>query len=48
VIFLSLLWGIEIQVKVSLCLTKHHAMKTYRESRGTAPRILNLGTDEAE
>jgi hypothetical protein len=27
-----------------LCLTKHHAMKTYWESGGIAPRILDLGT----
>jgi hypothetical protein len=27
-------------VKLSLCLTKHHAMKTYRKSGGIAPRIL--------
>jgi len=26
------------------CLTKHHAMKTYLGSGGTAPRIINLGT----
>jgi hypothetical protein len=26
-----------------LCLTKHHAMKTYWGSGGVAPRILNLG-----
>jgi len=29
---------------LSLCLTKHHSMKTYGESGGTAPRILNRGT----
>jgi hypothetical protein len=28
----------------SLCLTKHHAMKTYWGSEGIAPRILDLGT----
>jgi len=28
----------------SLCLITHHAMKTYWESGGIAPRILNLGT----
>jgi hypothetical protein len=27
-----------------LCLTKHHAMKTYWWNGGIAPRILNLGT----
>jgi len=30
------------KVKLSICL--HHAMKVYRESGGTDPRILNLGT----
>jgi len=29
---------------VSLCLTKHHAMKTYSESGGIAPPILDLDT----
>jgi hypothetical protein len=29
---------------LSLCLTKHHAMKTYWGSGGIAPRILDLGT----
>jgi hypothetical protein len=29
--------------KLSLSLTKHHAMKTYWESGGIDPRILNLG-----
>jgi hypothetical protein len=32
------------KVKLSLCLTKHHAMKTYWGSGGIAPRILDLGT----
>jgi hypothetical protein len=31
-------------VKLSLCLTKHHAMKTYWGSGGIAPHILDLGT----
>jgi hypothetical protein len=30
--------------RLSLCLTKRHAMKTYGGSVGTAPRILDLGT----
>jgi len=34
----------KVKVKLSLCLTKHHAMKTYWENRGIAPRILDLGT----
>jgi hypothetical protein len=32
------------KVKLSLCLTKHHAMKTYWESAGITPRILDLST----
>jgi hypothetical protein len=32
------------KVKLSLCLTKHHAMKTYWGSGSIAPRILDLGT----
>jgi hypothetical protein len=28
------------EVKLSLCLTKHHPMKTYWESGGIVPRIL--------
>jgi len=32
------------KAKMSLCLTKHHAMKTYWGSRGKAPCILNLST----
>jgi hypothetical protein len=31
-------------VKLSLCLTMHHAMKTYWGSGGIAPSILDLGT----
>jgi hypothetical protein len=27
-----------------MCLTKHHAKKTYWENKGIAPRILDLGT----
>jgi hypothetical protein len=34
----------KVKVKLSLCLTKHHAMKTYGGSEGIAPRILDLGT----
>jgi hypothetical protein len=29
-----------VQVQLSLCLTKHHAMNTYWGSGDTAPRIL--------
>jgi hypothetical protein len=35
---------VKVKVKLSLCLTEHHAMKTYGESGGIAPRILDLGT----
>jgi hypothetical protein len=35
---------VKVKVKLSLCLTKHHAMKTYWESGGIAPRILDHGT----
>jgi hypothetical protein len=34
----------KVKVKLSLCLTKHHAMKTYWESGGIAPRVLDFGT----
>jgi hypothetical protein len=33
-----------VKVKLSLCPTKHHTMKTYWGSGGIAPRILDLGT----
>jgi hypothetical protein len=36
--------SIKVKVKLSLCLTKHHDMKTYWGSGGIAPRILDLGT----
>jgi hypothetical protein len=32
------------KVKLSLCLTKHHTMKTYWTCGGIAPCILDLGT----
>jgi hypothetical protein len=35
---------VKVKVKLSLCLTKHHAMKTYSGSGGIAPRVLDLGT----
>jgi hypothetical protein len=34
----------KVKVKLSLCLAKHHAMKTYWGIGGIAPRILDLGT----
>jgi hypothetical protein len=33
-----------VNVKFSLCLTKHRAVKTQWGTVGTAPHILNLGT----
>jgi len=33
-------WYLTVKVKVSLCLTKHHAMKTYWWSEGIAACIL--------
>jgi hypothetical protein len=33
----------ELNVKLSPCLTKYDAVKTYWENGGTAPRILHLG-----
>jgi hypothetical protein len=35
---------ISVKVKLSLCLTKHHAMNTYWGNGDTAPRILRPGT----
>jgi hypothetical protein len=35
---------IKVKVKLSLCLTKQHAMKVYWRSGGIIPRILDLGT----
>jgi hypothetical protein len=32
--------NIKVKVKLSLCLTKHHAMKAYWGSEGIAPLIL--------
>jgi hypothetical protein len=32
------------QLKLSLCLTKHHAMKTYWGRGSIAPRVLNRGS----
>jgi hypothetical protein len=36
--------NVKVKVKLTLCLTKHHAMKTHRGSGGIVPRILDLGT----
>jgi hypothetical protein len=30
----------KVEVKLSLCLTKHHALKAYCGSGGIAPRVL--------
>jgi hypothetical protein len=35
---------VKVKAKLSLCLTKHHAMKAYWGSGGIAPRIPDLGT----
>jgi hypothetical protein len=35
---------VKAKVKLSLCLTNHHTMKTYWGSGGIAPFILDLGT----
>jgi hypothetical protein len=35
---------VKVKVKLSLCLTKHHDMKTCWGSGGIAPGIPNLGT----
>jgi hypothetical protein len=35
---------VQLENKLSLCLTKHHARKTYWGIGGIAPRILDLGT----
>jgi hypothetical protein len=34
----------KVKVNLPVCLTKHHAMKTYRRNGGIAPCILDLGT----
>jgi hypothetical protein len=40
---LSSSWFVNVKVKLSLCLTKHHdGMKTYRGSGSIAPCILDL------
>jgi len=39
---------IEVKVNLSLCLTKHHTMKAYWWSGGTAPRILVFTLDGGE
>jgi hypothetical protein len=35
---------VKVKIKLSLCLTKHHAIKTYWESGSTASHILDLNT----
>jgi hypothetical protein len=35
---------VKVKAKLSLCLIKHHTMKTYWENGGIAPRIIDLGT----
>jgi hypothetical protein len=41
---LEVIVNIKVKVKLSMCLTKHHAMKTYWGSGGIAPHILDLGS----
>jgi len=36
--------NIVVKAKLSLCLTKHHAIRTYWGSGGIAPRVLDLIT----
>jgi hypothetical protein len=44
-IYELLVWqGWKVKVKLSLCLTKHHSMKTYWGSGDISSRILDLGT----
>jgi hypothetical protein len=38
----------KVKIKLSLCLTKHHAMQAYLGSGVTAPRIFDLGTRGGE
>jgi hypothetical protein len=35
----------KVKVKLFLCLTTHHAMKTYWGCEGIAPHNLNLGAE---
>jgi hypothetical protein len=35
---------VKAKIKLSLCLTKHHATKTYWESGDVTPLTLNVGT----
>jgi hypothetical protein len=37
-------YEVNVKVKLSLCLTKHHTMKAYWGSGGIAPCIIDLGT----
>jgi hypothetical protein len=41
---LLLLLLLKVNVNLSLCVAKHHAMKTYWGSGGIVPRILHLST----
>jgi hypothetical protein len=45
ILLITLLFYIfHVKVKLCLCLTEHHAMKTFWRSEGTAPSIPNLDT----
>jgi hypothetical protein len=37
------MYQVEVKVKLSQCLTKHHAMKAYMGSGEIAPHILDGG-----
>jgi hypothetical protein len=42
------LMSFKVKVKLSLCLIKHHAMKTYRDSGGMSPPFLTSAFDGRE
>jgi hypothetical protein len=44
VVYVQCRLNVKVKVKLSLRLTKHHAMKTYRRNGGIVPHILDLGT----
>jgi hypothetical protein len=41
-------FDVKVKVKLTLFLTKHHAMKTYWRSGGETPRILTSALDGGE
>lgn len=44
----SIIYEQGLYVRCSVCLIKYHAMKLYGKGGVTAPRIINLETDEEE